>query len=54
MVDRISDVLLAETDKIEPAPANIGGLQGRYFKGVFKTKDSLIGVLDIDEALKDK
>lgn len=54
MVDRISDVLLAEKDKIEPAPANIGGLQGRYFKGVFKTKDSLIGVLDIEEALKDQ
>ncbi|MBW1899083.1 MAG: chemotaxis protein CheW [Deltaproteobacteria bacterium] len=54
MVDRISDVLLAEIDKIEPAPANIGGLQGRYFKGVFKTKNSLIGILDIDEALKNQ
>jgi purine-binding chemotaxis protein CheW len=53
MVDRISDVLLAEKDKIEPAPANISGLKGRYFKGVFKTQNSLIGILDIDEALKD-
>ncbi len=54
MVDRISDVMLAESDKIEPAPANIGGLQGSFFKGVFKTETSLIGVLDIEEVLKDK
>ncbi len=54
MVDRISDVLLAESNKIEPAPANIGGVQGRFFKGVFKTQNSLIGVLNIDEILKDE
>lgn len=54
MVDRISDVLLAESDKIEPAPANIGGVQGIFFQGVFKTKTSLIGVLNIEEVLKDK
>ncbi len=54
MVDRISDVMLAESDKIEPAPANIGGVQGCFFKGVFKTETSLIGVLDIEEVLKDK
>ncbi len=54
MVDRISDVLLAESNKIEPAPANIGGVQGRFFKGVFKTETSLIGVLNIDEILKDE
>lgn len=54
MVDRISDVLPAESNKIEPAPANIGGVQGGFFKGVFKTETSLIGVLDIEEALKDK
>lgn len=54
LVDSISDVMLADTDKIEPAPANIGGVQGKFFKGVFKTDTSLIGVLDIHEALKDE
>lgn len=54
MVDRISDVLLADASRIEPAPANIGGIQGIYFKGVFKTETSLIGVLDIEQALKDR
>ncbi|MFZ5570103.1 MAG: chemotaxis protein CheW [Thermodesulfobacteriota bacterium] len=53
LVDSISDVILAETDKIEPAPSNIGGLQGKYFKGVLKTENSLVGVLDINTTLKD-
>jgi purine-binding chemotaxis protein CheW len=51
LVDRISDVLIADSSKIEPAPANIGGVQGTYFKGVFKTKRHLIGVLNINEVL---
>lgn len=51
MVSRIGDVVEAEWDKVEPPPANIGGLQGKYFKGVFKTKDRLIGVLDVEKVL---
>ncbi len=54
LVDRISDVLPAEVDQIEAAPANIGGVQGKFFKGVLKTRNSLIGVLDIEEVLKDE
>ncbi len=52
MVDSISDVIPAEVDQIEAAPANIGGVQGNFFKGVLKTANSLIGVLDIEEVLK--
>jgi purine-binding chemotaxis protein CheW len=54
LVDSISDVLLARSDKIEPAPANLGGVKGKFFKGVFKTEDKLIGVLDIEEVLKEE
>jgi purine-binding chemotaxis protein CheW len=54
LVDSISDVLLARSDRIEPAPANIGGVKGKFFKGVFKTEDKLIGVLDIEEVLKEE
>lgn len=53
LVDRISDVLLADTDKIEVPPANIGGIQGKFFKGVFKTEKSLIGILNIEEVLQE-
>ena len=52
LVDRISDVLIADTDRIEPPPANIGGMQGRFFEGVFKTDNNLFGVLNMDEVLK--
>ena len=51
MVDRICDVTRADREKMEPAPANIGGVQGRYFDGVVKTDSSLIGILNIDEVL---
>jgi len=51
LVSRISDVVEAEWDKVESPPANIGGLQGKFFKGVFKTKDRLIGVLDVEKVL---
>ncbi|MEJ2038166.1 MAG: chemotaxis protein CheW [Desulfosarcinaceae bacterium] len=51
LVSRISDVIEAEWEKVEKPPANIGGVQGVYFKGVFKTKDRLIGILDVDRVL---
>ena len=51
LVEKISDVEHADLEKIEPAPANIGGVQGKYFKGVFKTESQLIGILDVDKVL---
>ncbi|MBF0201244.1 MAG: chemotaxis protein CheW [Desulfamplus sp.] len=53
MVDSISDVVTADQDRIEPAPSNIGGVKGKYFKGVMKTSKALIGILDIEEVLKE-
>ncbi|TWI71606.1 CheW protein [Desulfobotulus alkaliphilus] len=53
LVDSISDVLLAESSRIEPPPSNIGGVQGRFFHGVFKTEKKLIGLLDINAVLED-
>lgn len=51
LVSRISDVVEADLDKVEPPPANIGGVQGKFFKGVFKTKERLIGILDVERVL---
>lgn len=53
LVDRIGDVERTEEDKIESPPANIGKIQGRYFEGVFKKENSLIGILNVEEILKD-
>ncbi len=52
LVTRISDVVMADPDKIEPAPANMSGVQGSFFTGVYKTENKLIGILDIKEVLR--
>jgi purine-binding chemotaxis protein CheW len=54
LVSRISDVVEATWEKVEEPPANIGGVQGVYFKGVYKTKDRLIGILDVDRVLAEE
>ncbi len=54
LVSSISDVVAADMEKVEKPPANIGGLQGTFFKGVFKTKDRLIGILDVDKVLAEE
>jgi purine-binding chemotaxis protein CheW len=53
LVHRIGDVERTDEENIEPPPANIGGIQGRYFEGVFKKEKSLIGILNVEEILKD-
>ncbi|AGF79542.1 chemotaxis signal transduction protein [Desulfocapsa sulfexigens DSM 10523] len=52
LVKKISDVVQADTDKFEPPPANMGGIQGDYFTGVYKTVDKLIGILDVEKVLR--
>jgi len=52
LVERISDVVRADWDEVQAPPANIGGVQGRYFEGVYKTDNSLIGILNAEEVLR--
>ena len=54
LVHKIGDVERTEVEDIEPPPANIGGIQGRYFEGVFKKENSLIGILNVEEVLKEE
>jgi len=53
LVDRVGDVVVAEREKIETPPANVKGVAGRFLRGVFNTKDKLIGILDVDEVLRE-
>jgi purine-binding chemotaxis protein CheW len=53
LVDAIKDVVSARQDDIEPSPSNIGGVKSKFFQGVLKTEKDLIGILDIDEVLKE-
>ena len=52
LVERISDVVRADWDEVQAPPANIGGVQGKYFEGVYKTDNSLIGILNAEEVLR--
>jgi purine-binding chemotaxis protein CheW len=54
LVSSISDVVEAQWDKVEDPPANIGGVQGAFFKGVYKTQDRLIGILDVNKVLAEE
>lgn len=51
LVRAISDVVSANMDKRERAPANMSGIQGEFFTGVYKTNNNLIGILDVDKVL---
>ncbi|MCF8045334.1 MAG: chemotaxis protein CheW [Desulfarculaceae bacterium] len=53
MVDSISDVVQGNSEDIDSAPSNISGIKGKFFSGVLKTETKLIGILDIDEVLKE-
>ncbi|TYT75338.1 chemotaxis protein CheW [Desulfobotulus mexicanus] len=52
LVGKIEDVVIADSLKIEPPPSNLSGVQGRFFKGVFKTDKKLIGLLDLKTILE--
>jgi len=51
LVKQISDVVEVDMLKKEPAPVNMSGMQGRYFAGVCKQANSLIGLLHLDKIL---
>ena len=54
LVDRIGDVERTTEDSMEAPPANIGGVKAKYFKGVYKKENSLIGILNVEKVLKEE
>ena len=51
LVDRIADVVKTRTDQIDPPPANMAGIEGRFFTGVHKLRTELLLILDVNAAL---
>ncbi len=51
VVDRISDMITVENDNIEPPPANMNGVDGKYLNGVVKLEKDLIATLKVKEIL---
>ena len=50
LVDRIADVVKTVAGDIEPAPINVSGIDGRFFKGVYQMESELLVILDVEEA----
>jgi len=54
LVDAIDDVVEVEENEIEPPPANIGELDGRFLTGVAKLNEGLLVILSGEKVLEKK
>ncbi len=52
LVDSVDDIVIADSSDVAPPPPNISGICGTFFTGVYKTKKTLIAILNIEEILK--
>lgn len=50
-VDQIADIISISSNDIGPAPANVSGVEGRFFKGVYRTESEIVVLLDTSEVL---
>lgn len=46
LVDRVDEVVEVEREQRHPAPANVRGIQGRFFQGIYRVAGRAITVLD--------
>ncbi len=53
MVDGISDILTIKRNEIDPAPANLSGVDGRYFRGVHTMEDQILIWFELDKAIEE-
>jgi purine-binding chemotaxis protein CheW len=51
LVDSIGDVIALTDEEIDPPPANIGELEGRYLTGVAKLSGEIMAILDVHKVL---
>jgi purine-binding chemotaxis protein CheW len=51
VVDSMEDVLSVELDAIGPAPENVRGAQSHRMRGVFRSAERIVAMLDLDKVL---
>lgn len=51
VVDRVSDVATVQRAQEEPLPANLGGVDSRFFSGMYRVGADLLVELDVAAAL---
>ena len=49
VVDEVSEVMHIPANHIEPAPAIVAGVEGKFLRGIARLHDKLIMLLDVDE-----
>ena len=53
-VDRISDILTLDAEDISPAPANVNGIDSRFFHGVYTMENQIVVLLNTEQVLTDR
>jgi purine-binding chemotaxis protein CheW len=51
LVDRVLDVMVISNDEIEACPANLGGIDGKFFSGVIRLENQILVVFNVDAVL---
>lgn len=49
VVEAVSEVVRIQTKQIEPAPAMIAGVEGKFLQGIARFEDKLILLMDVEE-----
>ena len=52
LVDRIGDIVTIDSSLIDPPPAHVGAVEGRFLSGVAKLESQLLVTLKASEILK--
>lgn len=51
LVNKVTDVVVAEWEHVSPPPSNIKGARGKFFNGVYRSKNKLVAILNVEEVL---
>jgi purine-binding chemotaxis protein CheW len=54
VVDMVRDVLSISSDRIEPPPSLVGGIQAEYLDGMAKMGDRVMVLLNLEKTLSQK
>ncbi|MBN2581323.1 MAG: chemotaxis protein CheW [Pirellulales bacterium] len=51
LVDRVADVVRVSQNELDEPPANVSGVDGRFFKYIYKLENKLLIILDVDAVI---